>query len=136
MDRLAGHTDFAPTLLALLGVDSGGYAFAGRNLLGEPGFSPIVHPKGSWEDDRWVYLNRGEGLENGSCWDRRTLSQVDAALCEPGYRASTLQLEISRQVLEYDLQRRITDHLQRRPTTFVAVDSAGERADIGRAPDS
>ena len=128
VDRIAGHTDIAPTLLALLGVDPAGYAFAGRNLLGEPGSSPMVHPKGSWVDERWVYLNEGEGLGGGTCWNRRTLQEVDVAACEAGNRQSVRQLEISRKVLLYDLQRRITDRLQDQFAATASRKSAGTSA--------
>jgi membrane-anchored protein YejM (alkaline phosphatase superfamily) len=40
----AGQTDFAPTLLALLGIDPSRLPYIGRNLLGRPADVPIVRP--------------------------------------------------------------------------------------------
>jgi phosphoglycerol transferase MdoB-like AlkP superfamily enzyme len=132
-EMLAGHTDIAPTLLALLGVDPAHQAFVGRNLLGTPGTAPMLHPKGNWESERWVYLNEGRGLENGSCWDRQTLEEVAVASCGPGNHQAERTLEISERVLLYDLQQRITDRLRQgssagagAPDVGTAQSQAGE----------
>src|SRR5262245_60540129 len=47
-DLSAGQTDFAPTLLALAGIDPAPLPFMGRNLLGAPDNPPIVRPFGDW----------------------------------------------------------------------------------------
>src|SRR5262249_3059512 len=49
-DMPAGQTDFAPTLLALIGIDPAPFPYIGRNLLGSPGDPPLVRPYGDWLD--------------------------------------------------------------------------------------
>ena len=55
----AGQTDFAPTLLALLGIDPARLPYLGRNLLGGPDDPPIVRPYGEWLDSTHLLLSRG-----------------------------------------------------------------------------
>src|SRR5439155_3685466 len=51
----AGQTDFAPTLLALLGVDPAPLPYVGRNLIGEPDDPPLLRPYGDWLDASHVF---------------------------------------------------------------------------------
>ncbi len=110
---VAGHLDIAPTLMALLGIDPAGYAFLGRNLLGEPDAFPVVHPRGSWTDGEWVYLDGEEGSSGQGCFSAKTLEGVPAARCEPGNAAARRLLEVAEQVLVHDLQATVTERLQR-----------------------
>ncbi len=101
-DRPAGHLDIAPTLLALLGVDPGGLALQGRNLLGEPADRPIVHPGGSWVTQRHLQM------EDGSCWELPGLGELPAAACAAERLDADRQLEVARLVLRHDLQTAAT----------------------------
>ena len=55
-DLPAGQTDFAPTLLALLGIDAAPLPYVGRNLLGAPDDQPLLRPYGDWLDARHLFL--------------------------------------------------------------------------------
>ncbi len=107
MTLAAGQTDVAPTLAAIMGVDPGDLPWLGRNLLGEPGPGPVVRPHGSWLSDRFLYVNRGPELERGECFDARTLGRVPAEACREGNEQATLQVDVARKVLVYDLQERL-----------------------------
>ena len=100
----AGHTDVAPTLLALLGVDPAPYAFIGRNLLGEPGDRPVVGEYGCWRDATHLFLQGDGSLTGGSCLETATMTQVASEECGQGFRAATREEEVSRLVLEHNLQ--------------------------------
>ncbi len=108
----AGHQDVAPTVLALLGVDPARYAFIGRNLLGEPGGSPVVGEYHCWQDGSHVFLQRGASLADGECYDLATMERVPVAQCGAGWTDAQRQVEISRLVLEHDLQRLVHLRLQ------------------------
>jgi phosphoglycerol transferase MdoB-like AlkP superfamily enzyme len=109
----AGHTDVAPTLLALLGVDPAAFAFVGRNLLGAPGPGPVVGEYRCWHDATHVYLRRGPRLGDGLCVEFETLEEVEVERCRSGFEEARRQVEISRRVLEHDLQQRLLDELVR-----------------------
>ncbi len=111
----AGHVDVAPTLLALLGVDPAPFALVGRNLLGAPGSGPVVGEYRCWRDEHHLYLRRGPLLDEGECLDVITLEPVDVEACHAAFDDARRQVEMSRMVLEHDLQRRIGDRLQGAP---------------------
>ncbi len=62
----AGQTDFAPTLLALLGIDAAPLPFVGRNLLGPAG-GAVVRPYGGWLDAHHLHISGGS--TDGVCYD-------------------------------------------------------------------
>ena len=64
----AGQTDFAPTLLALLGIDPAPLPYLGRNLLGGPDDPPIVRPYGDWLDSTHLFLSRGVNDGGRNCY--------------------------------------------------------------------
>lgn len=99
-----GQVDLAPTLLALLGVDPAPLPFLGRNLFGSPGDSPLVQRHGAWRTSTRIFLPTGTALEDGHCFDVRTLHRLPPAQCASGYHAARDATEISRDVIEYDLQ--------------------------------
>jgi hypothetical protein len=107
----AGHTDVAPTLLALLGVDPSPYAFVGRNLLGDHGDEPVVGEYGCWRDARHLFLQGRGPLDDGTCIELATMSSVSIAECRLGYEEARRMEEISALVLEYDLQQAVHDEL-------------------------
>ena len=115
LDLPAGHADVAPTVLALLGVDPGSYAFAGRNLLGAPGTGPVVGEYRCWRDATHLYLRRGPLLTDGECIDLETMTRVAPGECSDGFDAARREVEISRLVLEHDLQQRLGKTLADRP---------------------
>jgi phosphoglycerol transferase MdoB-like AlkP superfamily enzyme len=108
---VAGHQDVAPTLLALLGVDPAGYAFIGRNLLGEPGDSPVVGEYRCWQDSKSLYLRRGPALSDGECFELPDLRLLTTDACAKGYAEVESLLEVSRLVLENDLQAKLRPEL-------------------------
>jgi len=107
----AGHTDVAPTLLALFGVDSTPYAFVGRNLLGEYVERPVVGEYGCWRNSTHLFLQGDGSLDDGACIELATMAQVSSAECREGFDKATGTEEISSLVLEYDLQRAIHNKL-------------------------
>ncbi len=109
----AGHQDVPPTVLALLGVDPGPFAFVGRNLLGDPGSAPVVGEYHCWRDAQLIFLQGGGRLEDGECFRLPGLSRVDVAECAEGNSDAMAQVEASRLVLEHDLQAEIHRRLMR-----------------------
>ncbi len=107
----AGHQDVAPTLLALLGIDPAQYPFIGRNLLGDPGDVPVVGEYQCWRDSSRLYLSGGPTLTDGQCYALATLDEVDTSVCAEGFVDARRQTEVSRAVLEHDLQQLIRDRL-------------------------
>ena len=78
----AGQTDFAPTLLALLGIDPAPLPYVGRNLLGRPGDPPLVRPYGDWLDNEHLWISRTADHAH-ACYDVARAAFVDAQLCGP-----------------------------------------------------
>lgn len=109
--RVAGDTDVAPTVAALFGIDPADIAWVGRNLLGEPGRGPMPRRYGSWVSDRHIYANHGPGLEDGVCYDLRTLRKVPVGDCRVEDEAARREVEVSDLVERYDLQEQVTREL-------------------------
>ena len=102
---VAGQTDVAPTLLALLGVDPAPLPFIGRNLLGAPGDAPVVRRYGDWIDSRHLYL-AGQGYTSRqACFDVSSRTEVPLAACRTGQAEAVSQLEVSNRVLTHGLQQ-------------------------------
>jgi lipoteichoic acid synthase len=106
----AGQTDFAPTLLSLLGVDAGPLPYVGRNLLGAPDDPPIVRPYGEWIDAHHLSFTRGSERVCYAAPDRPV--EVSAADCEPAAAAARAAHDVSRLVVTEDLQQRIFERLR------------------------
>jgi phosphoglycerol transferase MdoB-like AlkP superfamily enzyme len=115
LDLPAGHADVAPTLLALLGVDPGLYAFTGRNLLGSPGAGPVVGEYRCWRDATHLYLRRGPLLSDGECIELQTMTRVDPGACSDSFEEARREVVFSGLVLEHDLQQKLGKSLARRP---------------------
>jgi lipoteichoic acid synthase len=108
----AGQTDFAPTLLALLGIDPAPLPYLGRNLLGRNGGEtslPVPRPYGDWLDDNHLLLVRG-----GSriCSDLRGQAETTAVDCQASDLIARQEREVSRLVVTEDLQQRIHARLE------------------------
>jgi phosphoglycerol transferase MdoB-like AlkP superfamily enzyme len=105
--RIAGQTDLAPTLLALLGVDPADMPFVGRNLLGEPGSGPVVRPLGEWVDEAHLFVSPSPEHPQGVCYELKKGEAVDLAACAEGSAAADLQRAMSATTVAYDLQDRL-----------------------------
>lgn len=105
-DLPAGQIDLAPSLLGVLGVDAASLPYAGRNLFGNPGHEPVVRRDGSWIDADLLFLAKGK-TTGTHCFDRATLGDLPLAACAPGSALAARQVEMSRRVREFDLQKRL-----------------------------
>jgi phosphoglycerol transferase MdoB-like AlkP superfamily enzyme len=103
----AGHTDVAPTLLALLGVDPAPFAFVGRNLLGDHGDDPVVGEYGCWRDSNHLFLQGDGSLDDGTCIELENMAPIANVECREDYETALRTEEVSALVLEHDLQRTI-----------------------------
>jgi phosphoglycerol transferase MdoB-like AlkP superfamily enzyme len=110
-DLPAGHQDVAPTVAALIGVDPRSLAWMGRNLLGRPGDAPVVGEYQCWRTRDRLFLQGDGTLDGGSCRSLPDLGELPAAACAPGFEDARRQIEVSRMVLEHDLQQEITNRL-------------------------
>jgi phosphoglycerol transferase MdoB-like AlkP superfamily enzyme len=104
--RPAGQTDFAPTLLALLGIDPAPLPYVGRNLLGEPDDPPVLRPYGDWLDAAHIYLSHA-GQRGSGCFDSTARAAVEPTLCSDTAARARKAREISRLVVVEDLQQRL-----------------------------
>jgi lipoteichoic acid synthase len=107
----AGQTDFAPTLLALVGIDPAPLPYVGRNLLGQPDDPPVVRPYGDWLDRTHLLLNRG-GSEGVACYTLSTRTTSAAAACAASNEAARRTHEIAQLVVTAMLQQRLRDSLK------------------------
>jgi arylsulfatase A-like enzyme len=109
-DAPAGQTDFAPTLLALIGIDAAPLPYVGRNLLGGSD-APVVRPYGDWLDTHHLFLAHGA---HARCYDVRRRVDVAAGECGEADRLARRARQISRLVVAEDLQQRLLDRMQAR----------------------
>ena len=93
-DVPAGQTDFAPTLLALIGIDAAPLPYVGRNLLGGSD-APVVRPYGDWLDAHHLFLAHGA---HARCYDvrRRVPTWPPASAARPiDRRAARVRSRVS-----------------------------------------
>jgi lipoteichoic acid synthase len=100
----AGQTDFAPTLLALLGIDAAPLPYVGRNLLGVAN-GPVVRPYGGWIDRDHLFLTSGASA--GTCFEIAGRRATDLSVCRDSDAAARHARETSRLVVADDLQQRM-----------------------------
>ncbi|HKB11405.1 MAG TPA: LTA synthase family protein [Vicinamibacterales bacterium] len=100
----AGQTDFAPTLLSLLGIDAAPLPFVGRNLLGAPGDGPVPRPYGDWLDARHLLAAHGS---MALCYDLASRRVVPTDACRASDALARRAREVSRMVVVDDLQQRM-----------------------------
>jgi phosphoglycerol transferase MdoB-like AlkP superfamily enzyme len=105
----AGQTDFAPTLLALLGIDAAPLPYVGRNLLGAPGAPPVLRPYGDWLDDHHLFLS-GTAAGRG-CVDVAAASWAIPSACADADDRARRTRDVSSLVIVGDLQQRLRDAL-------------------------
>ena len=108
----AGQTDFAPTLLALLGIDPARLPYVGRNLLGEPDDPPVLRPHGDWLDGAHLFLAGGSATPSRACFSSGRAVVVQAAACQPAGVAASSARDVARLVLSGDLQQRLRELLR------------------------
>jgi phosphoglycerol transferase MdoB-like AlkP superfamily enzyme len=106
-DVPAGQTDFAPTVLSLLGVDAAGLPYVGRNLLGAPDDAPVPRPYGEWIDRHHFSFTRGP---MPACHDLDGKPATTGACADAGREARRTR-DMSRLVVTGDLQQRLRAHL-------------------------
>ena len=108
----AGQTDFAPTLLALLGIDPALLPYVGRNLLGAPDDPPILRPYGDWLDRAHLLVTHAATDHRQECYAISTRAPAGDAACEPANAAARRARDVSRIVIGDDLQTRLRTMLQ------------------------
>ena len=100
----AGQIDFAPTLLALMGIDPERLPYMGRNLLGEPGDQPVLRPNGHWLNQTHLFTGNASGRDR-SCFSLDKAGFVDAAVCRAADEDARRARDVARLVVTGDLQR-------------------------------
>ena len=108
----AGQTDFAPTLLALLGIDPARLPYVGRNLLGRPDDPPILRPYGDWLDRAHLFSSRRASDRDRSCYVLASAEYGDESACRDANEGARQTRDISRLVVTDDLQQRLRDALR------------------------
>jgi len=106
----AGQTDFAPTVLALLGIDAAPLPYVGRNLLGGVEV-PVVRPYGDWLDAHRLFLAHGAHV---ICYDLHRRAEAGTGDCSEADRSARRARQISRLVVAEDLQQRLLDRMRSR----------------------
>jgi hypothetical protein len=104
----AGQTDFAPTILALLGIDPAPLPYLGRNLLGVDGDRPVPRPYGDWLDARHLFR---AGSVDTSCYDLVKRAIVAPAECAVEAVRSRRARDVSRLIVFDDLQEQLRTRL-------------------------
>lgn len=86
---VGGHMDFMPTMLNLLGIDSGNIRFYGQdlnNISAGIATTQLVLSKGSFIDDERVFIMASDGIfEHGKAWNRITGEPIHLKECIEGY---------------------------------------------------
>jgi phosphoglycerol transferase MdoB-like AlkP superfamily enzyme len=109
--RPAGQTDFAPTLLALLGIDAAPLPYMGRNLLGAPDDPPVLRPYGDWIDRAHLVVSQKSSVPGHACYAIDRGAFADDRDCADGEAAARTAREVSRLLIGGDLQQPIRTRL-------------------------
>jgi lipoteichoic acid synthase len=105
----AGQTDFAPTLLALLGIDPAPLPYVGRNLLGNPDDPPIPRPYGDWLDRTHLFISPATSDRGVACYGLSLAAFADESACRATNEIARRSRDIARLVVIEDLQQRLRD---------------------------
>lgn len=114
----AGQIDIAPTLLHLLGVDSGSLIMAGLPLVAGPSADAadpaaaaartgriVAFRSGSFTDGR-IYCTGRRAADGGTCYDRVTGAAVPAESLAAAGQAAEDEITASARAIEHDLIRK------------------------------
>jgi len=104
----AGQTDFAPTILALLGIDPSPLPYLGRNLLGADDVWPVSRPYGDWLDANYLFR---AGSVDASCYDLARRTIVAASACAAENARARRARDVSRLIIFDDLQQQLRTRL-------------------------
>ncbi|AUS25973.1 LTA synthase family protein [Paenibacillus sp. P2(2022)] len=101
----AGQLDLTPSVMHLLGISTKPYHFMGNDLFsGKPRM--VVLRTGAFTDGRVYYIPSEDGtFSKGTCYNLSTGQPTDVNACGPGYTEALNRLNISDQVITYDLIR-------------------------------
>jgi len=115
-EEVGGQLDLAPTILHLLGVNTGGLAMIGTPLLtSDPalaaaaaatdgnGAKQVVFRNGTFTDGSVYYLPSAAESGGSGCFDAVSGETVDAEACAAGLEAAKLEIGVSSNAVEYDL---------------------------------
>jgi phosphoglycerol transferase MdoB-like AlkP superfamily enzyme len=104
---VGGQLDFLPTMLNLLGINKGNIKYYGQDLCNTKcGFAStqLIFPKGSFIDDKKVFLMSSDGIfEHGTAWNRITREPIDIELCHEGYEKVMKEIDECKYILSNDL---------------------------------
>jgi phosphoglycerol transferase MdoB-like AlkP superfamily enzyme len=106
--RPAGQTDFAPTILALLGIDPAPLPYLGRNLLGAADDRPVPRPYGDWLDAKHLFR---AGNADTSCYDLASRAIVAPVECAVEDARARRARDLSRLIVIEDLQQQLRTRL-------------------------
>jgi phosphoglycerol transferase MdoB-like AlkP superfamily enzyme len=109
--RVAGQTDFAPTLLGLLGIDAAPLPYMGRNLLGAPDDPPVLRPYGDWIDGTQLFLRRASRARQHDCFAPAGGAELDDSGCRATDPIARHDRAVSRRVVVEDLQQALRAQL-------------------------
>ncbi|ANS73816.1 phosphoglycerol transferase [Paenibacillus yonginensis] len=103
-----GQLDLAPSLLHLLGISTADKYMMGNNMFdGNPNHLVVLRT-GAFTDGRVHYIPSPDGLfENGSCYSEESGEKVAIGSCRAGSEEAQKRLQISDEVITYDLIRQL-----------------------------
>ena len=102
---VGGQLDITPTILHLLGIDSGKLAMIGTPLLTEKPLQGkiVVFRNGTFTDGSVYYLSSAAADGGSGCFDAKTGAALDDTACSAGKASAAEELEASSDLVEYDL---------------------------------
>jgi len=105
----SGQLDMTPSLLHLLGIPTDSYHMLGNNLFVDQDRFVVLR-SGAFSDNNVFYIPSPDGIfENGRCYDRNTRDTTAVSSCRVGFDQAKRQLNISDQVIQYDLLSKLDD---------------------------
>ena len=111
LSMAAGQTDFAPTLLALLGIDASRLPYMGRNLLGQAEDVPMVRPYGDWLDRAHLFISRTPAAGGSQCFTVAG-GKAPASDCRSANERAIRTRAVARFVVAEQLQQRLREALR------------------------
>ena len=130
-----GHLDISPTLLSLLGIESGAEMMLGRDLT-SAGESFVVFRDGSFTNGEFYFVNHLGPISNCDCYSAATGARVDCQPLESLRHKALEQLEISDTVIQGDLIPFLRDAVERKARvrySLMRSGAAGETESIHSA---